>query len=65
MPLERELRKLRIFIDRSSTEFFFNDGEATFTTHSYPEEDEHHFTHSPAKLRMWALSKSVTDEFVV
>ena len=65
VPLERELRKLRIFIDRSSTEFFFNDGEATFTTHSYPEEDEHHFTHSPARVRMWALSKSVTDEFVV
>ena len=65
MPLENALRKLRIFIDRSSTELFVNDGEATFTTHSYPEENEHWFTHSPAAVRMWELSPTVTDEFVV
>ena len=65
MPLENELRKLRIFIDRSSTEIFVNDGEATFTTHSYPEENEHYLTHSPAQVKMWALEASVTDEFVV
>ena len=65
MPLESPLRKLRIFIDRSSTEIFVNDGEATFTTHSYPEENEHWFTHSPAVVRMWELQTSVTDEFVV
>ena len=65
MPLENGLRKLRIFLDRSSAELFFNDGEATFTTHVYPEENEHWFTHSPADLRMWELSASVTDEFVV
>ena len=65
LPLEQGLRKLRIFIDRSSAELFFNDGEATFTTHVYPEENEHHLTHSPAKVRIWALKPSVTDDFVV
>ena len=65
MPLEQPLRKLRIFIDRSSTEFFVNDGEATFTTHSYPEKDEHFMTHSEAAVRLWSLRASVTDEFVV
>ena len=65
VPLEDPLRSLRIFIDRSSAEFFFNSGEATFTTHVYPEENEHGFTHSEAKVKLWPLSASVTDEFVV
>ena len=65
VPLERELETLRIFIDRSSAEFFFNGGEATFTTHCYPEADEHGLTHSRADVRIWALGASVTDDFVV
>lgn len=65
LPLEGGLRKLRIFVDRSSAELFFNDGEATFTTHVYPEENEHYLTHSPAEVKLWALKPSVTDEFVV
>ena len=65
VPLETPLRKLRVFIDRSSTEFFFNDGEAAFTTHSYPEADEHRFNHSPAEVKLWTLETSVRDDFVV
>ena len=65
VPLEQPLRELRIFIDRSSAELFFNRGEATFTTHVYPEENEHGFTHSPADVKLWPLNASVTDEFVV
>ena len=65
LPLEKGLRKLRVFLDHSSAELFFNDGEATFTTHVYPEENEHHMTHSPAEVKIWALKTSVTDEFIV
>ena len=65
VPLEMPLRELRVFIDRSSTEFFFNDGEAAFTTHSYPEADEHRFNHSPAEVKLWTLETSVRDDFVV
>ena len=65
VPLEK-LKNLRVFIDRSSTEIFFNDGEATFTTHSYPTAAEHGFTVSEgAKVRLWPLNASVTDAFVV
>ena len=66
MPLETPLKTLRIFIDRGSTEFFVNDGEATFTTRSYPTEREFHYTVSDgAKLRIWTLHPSVKDDFVV
>ena len=59
------LRNLRIFIDSSSAELFLNDGEATFTTHVYPTEREHHFTVTPgAQVRLWRLGTSVTDAFV-
>ena len=36
MPLENPLRSLRVFVDRSSTEYFVNDGEAIFTTPLLP-----------------------------
>ena len=66
MPLEAPLKTLRIFIDRCSTEFFANGGEATFTTRSYPTEREFHYTVSDgAKLRVWTLHPSVKDDFVV
>ena len=66
LPLDRPLENLRIFIDRSSTELFLNGGEATFTTHTYPTAREHNLTITPgAPFRMWALQRSVTDEFVV
>jgi sucrose-6-phosphate hydrolase SacC (GH32 family) len=66
MPLESPLRSLRVFIDRCSAEFFVNDGEATFTTRSYPTGREFHYTVSDgAALRLWTLRPSVTDDFVV
>ena len=66
MPLEQPLRSLRIFIDRSSAELFFNDGEAVFTTHVYPTQREFHWNITEnAAFRMWPMSRSVTDEFVV
>ena len=64
-PLDAPLRKLRIFIDSNSAELFLNDGEATFTTHVYPTENEHCFTVTPgAGIRLWRLGTSVTDAFV-
>ena len=64
-PVDAPLRKLRIFIDSNSVELFLNDGEATFTSHVYPTEDEHRFAVSPgARVRLWRLGTSVTDAFV-
>ncbi len=66
MPLNSPLTSLRIFIDRSSTEIFVNQGEATFTTHSYPTEQEFHYTLSDgAEMKMWTLKPSVRDDFVI
>ena len=66
MPLENPLKSLRIFIDHSSTEYFVNDGEATFTTHSYPEAEEFHYTVTDgAKVKIYKLNPSVKDDFVV
>ncbi|MBR7188255.1 MAG: sucrose-6-phosphate hydrolase [Clostridia bacterium] len=66
MPLEAPLRKLRVFIDRCSTEIFANDGEATFTTRTYPTEREFHYAASDdVRVRVWPMRASVTDEFVI
>ena len=66
MPLEEPLHNLRVFIDHCSAELFFNDGAATFTTRIYPTEREFHYTVSDgARLRLWTLTPSVTDDFVV
>lgn len=66
VPLDAPLRSVRVFLDRSSTEFFFNEGEKTFTTHSYPTAAETGYRISAdAKLRLWSYRRSVTDEFVV
>ena len=59
------LRDLRVFIDSNSAEFFLNGGEATFTTHVYPTEDEHHLSVTPGvQHHLWRLGTSVTDAFV-
>lgn len=66
MPLSSPLTRLQIFIDHSSTEIFANDGEATFTTHSYPTAEEFHYTISDTMtLSGWELSPSVKDDFVL
>ena len=66
MPLEAPLKKLRVFIDRSSVEIFANDGEATFTTHAYPTEREFHCCADPGVgVRIWPMRRAVTDAFVV
>ena len=66
MPLEQPLEKLQIFIDHSSVEIFANGGEATFTSHVYPTERGFHYTVTDgAGVKLWTLSPSVTDEFVV
>ena len=66
MPLEKPLKKLDVFIDRSSVEIFANDGEAVFSTHLYPTEREFGFkcTENVA-TEGWTLERSVTDDFVV
>ncbi|MBE6123113.1 MAG: sucrose-6-phosphate hydrolase [Erysipelotrichaceae bacterium] len=66
VPLENGLKSLRIFIDRSSVELFINDGEETFTSHIYPEENEHHYTVSTGtEMHIWPLKASVKDDFVI
>lgn len=66
MPLETELRSLRIFIDHSSVEIFVNDGEEVFTSHCYPEDTEHHYTTSEGtEMHIWPLRASVNDDFVI
>ena len=66
MPLENGLTKLDIFIDRSSVEYFANDGEATFTAHSYPTAEEFHYAASgDVSVKIWNLKPSVRDDFVV
>ena len=66
VPLDQPLTSIRVFIDRSSTEFFLGAGEKTFTTHSYPTEEEAYCRISDgASVRLWAYRPSVTDDFVV
>ena len=66
IPLDQQLSSLRIFIDRSSVEFFVNNGEAVFTSHVYPTESECHYTVSKnGKVKMWKLGASVVDDFVI
>ena len=66
MPLENPLTSLRIFVDHSTTEYFVNNGEAVFTTPSYPEAEEFHYTATDgAAVKIYRLSPSVRDDFVV
>ena len=60
MPLENGLRKLDIFVDRSTVEYFANDGEATFSAHSYPTAEEFHYTaNGAAAVKIWNMKASV------
>ena len=66
VPLEKEFNHLRIFIDRSSVEFYINHGEAVFTSHAYPTENEFHFSISGnSAVKLWKLKASVTDNFII
>ena len=66
VPFDAAPKKLRVFIDRGSTELFFGEGEAVFTTHSYPTERERSYTASAGvAVRGWALRPSVRDDFVI
>lgn len=66
IPFENKLTSLRIFIDHSSVEIFANDGEATFTSHIYPTENEHNYTVSDnGSVKIWSLRASVKDDFVI
>jgi beta-fructofuranosidase len=66
VPLQGGVRNVRALIDKCSVELFINDGEATFTSHIYPTAQEHHYTVSPgAKVRIFNLKPSVTDDFVI
>ena len=64
--LEDGLRQIRIFADHCSVEYFFNEGEATFTSHCYPTAGEFFYEASEtARLTIWKLGSSVKDDFVV
>ena len=66
MPLCTPLKKLSIFIDHCSVEFFANDGEETFTAHVYPTKEETGYTLSGnAEVKIWTYKASVKDDFVV
>ncbi len=66
MPLASPLKNMTVFIDSSSTEIFVNDGEETFTAHTYPTVGEHHYTVSDSvSVRIWPMNASVKDDFVV
>jgi len=66
VPLENKLEHLRIFIDHSSIEFFFNHGEAVFTSHIYPTQKEHGFHCTEGcEVRIWELHPSVKDNFII
>lgn len=64
IPIEDELETLTIYLDRSSVEIFVNQGEATFTSHIYPTEEESFYqVRGELELELWSLKSSVTDEF--
>ena len=66
IPMETGLYHLRIFIDKSSVELFINHGEAVFTSHVYPTENEFHYSISENNfVKLWKLRASVTDNFII
>lgn len=66
VPLDEDLKNMRIFIDSSSVEIFINDGLYTFTAHVYPTEKECGYTHSDnVSMSRYKLKASVKDDFVV
>lgn len=66
IPMEDELTKLAVYIDKSSVELFINDGQATFTSHLYPTAAEKYYAaDSHLELKGWLLKQAVSDDFVV
>ena len=66
MPLEDDLKNIRIFIDSCSIEMFVNDGAATFTSRIYPTAEELNYTVSDnAEVEIYSMKASVKDDFVV
>lgn len=66
VPLENPLKKIDAYIDASSVELFINDGEKTFASRIFPTEGEHGCAASAnAAVKVTALTKSVTDKFIV
>lgn len=66
VPFANGLQKASIYIDKNSVEIFFNDGEATFTTHLFPTKEENQLVVSEnVTAKAWTLAKAVTDDFVV
>ena len=66
LSFENPLRKIEIFIDRSSLEMFFNEGEIVFSSRVFPVKDEKHFyLKGNGKLRIWEMNPAVKDDFVV
>ena len=66
IPLDSPLTNLAVFVDRSSVELFINQGEATFTSHLYPVEEEHTYTVSgELDVAIWTLKTAVSDEFII
>ena len=63
---ESPLFKIEIFIDKSSVEIFFNDGDTVFTSRVFPTETEKYFDfRGNGKVRIWKMKSSVSDDFVV
>lgn len=66
VPLVSDLKNLRIFIDKSSIEFFINDGEQTFSSRIFPTADEMYYCASDnVDLKIYNIKDSVVDDFVV
>ena len=60
------LSSIRIFIDSSSVELFINDGEQSFTSRVFPQDEERYFHISGASdIELWRLDRAVEDNFVV
>ncbi len=66
IPLKKNLKSLRIFLDKSSIEIFINNGESTFTSHIYPTDEEIGYDiNGDFVLTAWNLRTSVKDDFIV
>lgn len=63
-PLTNQLKKLNIYIDHSSCELFFNEGEETFTMHVFPtEQEDNYFCSESENITIYELRSAVVDNF--
>ena len=66
LSFENPLNKIEIFVDRSSVEIFFNEGEIVFSSRVFPVEEEKYFDFKGnGKVRIWEMNPAVKDDFVV